>query len=329
MLEQRRRICDAVPTRAPVPAQRAMPTTDQPYPPMPKHRTPSGLSPDQSGGRSGGPAAGGSRKGPLNVAGRFWLGVDEVAFLGEERIALLEQIEQRGSITQAAKAAGVSYKAAWDAVDAMNNLAPAPVVATATGGRGGGTRLTDEGRRLIATYRTIAAEYQRFLAGVNAALGGSGGETGAALDLLRRLALRTSARNQFAGRIVAVTARTVDAEVVLALPGGERITAGVTNESVELLGLKPGRAVWALVKAVGVDVVTTQQPDLAPGGNLLCGRVERILRGDGPAEVVIALGSGVTVRGVTTETRLAEMAIREQAEACALFPPSSVIIGVD
>jgi molybdate transport system regulatory protein len=270
---------------------------------------------------------------PVNVAGRFWLSVDQAAFLGEERIALLEQIEQQGSITRAAKAAGVSYKAAWDAVDAMNNLAPAPVVATATGGRGGGgTRLTDEGRRLIAAYRAIAVEYQRFLAGVNAALGeatGAGDDTAAALDLLRRLSLRTSARNQFVGRIVAVTARTVDAEVVLALQGGERITAGVTNESVEQLGLRPGRRVWALVKAVGVDVVAAPTADLPPGSNALCGRVERILRGDGPAEVVIALRSGVTVRGVTTDERLAALGILEQGDACAVFPAAAVIIGVD
>jgi molybdate transport system regulatory protein len=270
---------------------------------------------------------------PFNVAGRLWLSVDEVAFLGEERIALLEQIEQRGSITQAAKAVGVSYKAAWDAVDAMNNLAPAPVVATATGGRGGGgTRLTDAGKRLIDAYRTIAAEYERFLAGVNAALGDTGGVLGdsdSALDLLRRLALRTSARNQFVGRITAVTLRTVDAEVTLALPGGERITAGVTNESVERLALKPGRRVWALVKAVGVDVLAAPPTDLPPRSNALCGRVERILRGDGPAEVVIALGSGVTVRGVTTAEQVAQLNIHEQGKACAVFPPAAVIIGVD
>ncbi|WP_462330802.1 TOBE domain-containing protein [Thiohalocapsa halophila] len=271
---------------------------------------------------------------PFNVAGRLWLSVDEVAFLGEERIALLEQIDQCGSITRAAKSAGVSYKAAWDAVDAMNNLAPAPVVATATGGRGGGgARLTDAGRRLIAAYRSIAAEYQRFLAGVNAVLGEAGGMPGdsdSALELLRRLALRTSARNQFVGRITAVTARTVDAEVTLALAGGERITASVTNESVELLGLKPGGRVWALVKAVGVDVLAAASPAPPPRrSNALCGRVERILRGDGPAEVVIALGSGVTVRGVTTDDHLAELGIREQGEACAVFPASSVIIGVD
>ena len=81
---------------------------------------------------------------PINVAGRFWLSVNEVDFPGEERIALLEQIAERGSITQAAKALKISYKGAWDAVDGNNNLAPAPVVETATGGRGGGSaRLTD------------------------------------------------------------------------------------------------------------------------------------------------------------------------------------------
>jgi molybdate transport system regulatory protein len=104
---------------------------------------------------------------------------------GEERIRLLEQIAEQGSITQAAKALKISYKATWDAVDAINNLAPAPVVETATGGRGGGgTRLTEDGRRLIAAYRMIGAEYGRFLASINAALG----DTGTALDLLRRLA---------------------------------------------------------------------------------------------------------------------------------------------
>lgn len=264
-------------------------------------------------------------KGPLNVAGQVWLSVDEVAFLGEERIALLEQIAARGSITQAAKAAGVSYKAAWDAVDAMNNLAPAPVVTTATGGRGGGgARLTDEGRRLITAYRTVAAEYQRFLAGVNAALG----DSGAALDLLRRLSLRTSARNQFLGRVVAVTARPVDAEVQIALPGGQRIVAGITNESVEILGLRPGRNVWALVKAVAVTI-SPAAPEQAPATNVLCGTVQRITRSDGPAEVVVALDGGVTVRGVIDASELEPLGIAEQAPACALFPSASVIIGVD
>jgi molybdate transport system regulatory protein len=263
---------------------------------------------------------------PINVGGELWLSVDDVAFLGKERIALLEQIDARGSITRAAKAAGVSYKAAWDAVDAMNNVAPAPVVETATGGRGGGgARLTNEGRRLIDAYRTIAAEYRRFLDGVNAALG----DPGATLDMLRRLSLRTSARNQFTGRITAVTARTVDAEIQMAIQGGERIVAGITNESVELLGLRPGRGIWALVKAVAVDIEPPSRQPAAAGTNRLCGPVQRIIRGDGPVEVVIALAAGVTVRGVTSLDKLDAMGIAEGGTACAVFAASSVIVGVD
>lgn len=263
---------------------------------------------------------------PVNVDGAFWLSIGDVAFLGEERIALLEQIDARGSITQAAKALKVSYKAAWDAIDAINNLAPAPLVETATGGRGGGgARLTDEGRRLIGAYRTIAAEYQRFLAGINAALG----DSGAALDLLRRLSMRTSARNQFVGQVIAVTARLVDAEVLVALPGGERITAGVTNASVECLGLRPGRRVWALVKAVAVQIGSAPPADAPTGTNILCGTVIQINRGDGPAEVVIALAAGLTVRGVMPEEALDHLGIVEQGPACALFPAAGVILGVD
>ena len=263
---------------------------------------------------------------PLRVGGEFWLGVNDVAFLGEERIALLEQIAERGSITQAAKALKVSYKAAWDAVDAINNLAPAPVVTTAAGGRGGGgARLTEEGRQLIAAYRTIATEYQRFLTGINAAMG----DPGAALDLLRRLAMRTSARNQFIGRIVAVTMRTVDAEVVLEIQGGQRICAGVTCESVESLGLRPARRVWALVKAAAIDVVPAAPPDARPGTNHLCGTIQRITRGDGPAEVVVALPTEVTVCGVVASGTLDRLGLTEGTPACAVFSPASVILGVD
>jgi molybdate transport system regulatory protein len=263
---------------------------------------------------------------PINVAGELWLNVNDVAFLGEERIALLEQIAEKGSITQAAKAMRVSYKAAWDAVDAINNVAPAPVVETATGGRGGGgARLTEEGRRLIAAYRTISSEYRRFLDGINAAMG----DPSAALDLLRRLSMRTSARNQFIGRIVAVTARTVDAEISIEIQGGERIAAGVTNESVECLGLRPGRSVWALVKAVAVSIDRELESPARPGVNALLGVVQRITRGDGPAEVVVALPSGVTVRGVVGVNRLEQLGLEEGMQTYALFPASSVIVGVD
>ena len=55
-----------------------------------------------------------------------------------QRIALLQHIAEQGSITRAAKSAGLSYKAAWDAIDELNNLAQKPLVERAIGGKGGG-----------------------------------------------------------------------------------------------------------------------------------------------------------------------------------------------
>jgi len=61
----------------------------------------------------------------------------------------------------------------------------------------------------------------------------------------------------------------------------------------------------------------------------LCGTVQRMTRGDGPVEVVIGLSAGITIRGVTTISRIESLELAEQDTACAVFPASSVIIGVD
>ena len=68
----------------------------------------------------------------------------------EKRIRLLQAIGEFGSITSAAKKVGLSYKAAWEAVDTMNNLSRMPLVTKITGGRGGGgTTLTLFGAEMV------------------------------------------------------------------------------------------------------------------------------------------------------------------------------------
>lgn len=97
--------------------------------------------------------------------GRFWLSIDGHSFAGSGRITLLEQIRDTGSISAAARAMGMSYKAAWDAIDAMHQLAEQPLVLRQAGGRrGGGTALTPHGRHLIEHFRRAEAAHRRFLA---------------------------------------------------------------------------------------------------------------------------------------------------------------------
>lgn len=82
--------------------------------------------------------------------------------IGPGKILLLEAIDREGSISAAGRALGMSYRRAWDLVDALNKLAGCAVVEASTGGyRGGGATLTDAGRSLVADYRAIERAAQR------------------------------------------------------------------------------------------------------------------------------------------------------------------------
>ncbi len=100
----------------------------------------------------------------VEVQGRVWLRANGKSLLGKGRLELLRQIESTGSISKAAKAMKMSYKSAWDAVDAMNNAMGAPLVESASGGsRGGGSQLTEAGRRLIREYELLEKRHRQWL----------------------------------------------------------------------------------------------------------------------------------------------------------------------
>jgi len=87
---------------------------------------------------------------------RCWIDIDGVRFFGPGRAELLTLIDESGSIVKAAKAMGMSYKKAWDMVDEMNTLGKKPLVIARKGGdKGGGTELTDTGRKMIARYNKL------------------------------------------------------------------------------------------------------------------------------------------------------------------------------
>lgn len=78
--------------------------------------------------------------------------------LGPGKIGLLEGIERTGSLSAAARQLGMSYRRAWLLLHSTNEGFTEPVVELSVGGKdGGGTRLTDFGRRLVADYRGFEA----------------------------------------------------------------------------------------------------------------------------------------------------------------------------
>ncbi|HEY0269046.1 MAG TPA: winged helix-turn-helix domain-containing protein [Methyloradius sp.] len=81
--------------------------------------------------------------------------------MGPGKADLLEAIDSTGSISAAAKSMRMSYRRAWELVDAMNQCFKEPLVITSPGGsHGGGTKITDFGFHILKCYRAIEARTQ-------------------------------------------------------------------------------------------------------------------------------------------------------------------------
>ncbi len=267
------------------------------------------------------------RRTAQHLTGHLEVSTDLGAFLGDTRVRLLEAIDAHGSISQAARHVPMSYKAAWDAVDAMNNLADRPLVERSTGGRsGGGTVLTEHGRRVVALYRAVEAEYQTALDRLSTRFADAPvGDVHAFQRLLRRMSVRTSARNQFACTVSGLRESTVDFEVLLRMDERTELAAVVTRESAEQLGLVIGSEVVALVKASSLLLLVDESLRVS-ARNKLWGTVQRIVDGPVNAEVTLDLGDGRSATAVLTRESVASLGLRVGTKACAAFKASSVIL---
>lgn len=264
---------------------------------------------------------------PLRVASQVTLESRAGPIAGKRWIDLLEQIDVTHSISAAARAINLSYKAAWDAVEAMNNVAGKPLVERSVGGKGGGgAALTPRGRELLATYRAAEAENARFLEQLNARIKNAEAD----LRIIGRLNMLTSARNHFSGTVTAIKHGAVNDEVRLALPGGEQLTAIVTHASAEHLGLAVGSDAIALIKASWVLVaVDDGKPMKLSARNQLRGKVQRLTPGAVNTEVVIDIGGGTSIAAIITKDAAESLKLALGKPAIAIFKASSVILGAN
>lgn len=243
---------------------------------------------------------------------------------GLERIALLEKIGETGSITSAARAVGMSYKGAWEAIDAMNNLSEEPLVLRAAGGkRGGGTTLTARAQRLIDVFKAMSREHERFMQ----QLGELNQASVRDIQLMRRFMITTSARNQLSGKVVAVEKGAVNDAIELEIQGGQRIVATVTSESTRLLGLTPGREAMALIKASSVLIGLPDAAMKLSARNQLAGRVSQVTLGAVNAEVSIQLDGGGAMVAIVTNSSAQSLGLVEGAAVIAIVKASSIILG--
>lgn len=242
-----------------------------------------------------------------------------------DHLELLERIAATGSITAAASAMGMSYKVAWEAVEAINNLSEQPLVERKTGGqKGGGTTLTPYGRRVVGAYRRLEQEREQVLKKLAEVMD----DFDEYYHVIRRFDMKTSARNQFLGTVKTIKSGPINAEVVLDIGSGDTLAAVITNESVEHLALKVGSEAYAMIKAPWV-IVTTSDGFKTSARNELHGTVVRCQEGAVSGEVIIELSGGKTVAAIVTNDSIKSLGLKEGVKACALIKASHVILAVN
>lgn len=244
--------------------------------------------------------------------------------IGLERVALIEAIDELGSITAAAQRLGLSYKGAWDIVQGLNNLFDAPLIEAAPGGKAGGAaKVTPKGREVVTAFRRVQVEIDAALAKLEAGLSGD-----TARDLFWSLGMRTSARNALRGEISHVGEGAVSSEVTLEVADGVEIVAIVTRRSVDELGLAVGKPAIALIKASFV-LLAKGEGLRTSARNQIAGRVAAREDGAVNSEIAVDIGGGKTLTATITleSARALEIAVGDPITALIKAP--HVILAVE
>lgn len=241
----------------------------------------------------------------------------------DKRIDILRRIGAGGSISEAARQAGVSYKAAWQAIETLSNLAGTPLVMKAVGGSGGGgAALTEAGRQVLEAARLLERARSDVLARLEP--GSSAATRREGNPRLAAMALRTSMRNQFPCEVQTLTATAGLVRVGLRLPAGGLLYSRITRDSVQLLQLTHGMPVLALCKATAVQVTARLHDAQAATRNLLAGTVLRTSRAAGGGEVSLQLEGGVSIVGLAA----AGHGLKRGQPAVAAVEESGIVIAV-
>jgi molybdate transport system regulatory protein len=220
----------------------------------------------------------------------------------DKRIDILRRIGQVGSISEAARGAGVSYKAAWQALETLTNLAGIPLVDKAVGGTGGGGAvLTAAGQQVLQAAQAMAEARRQVLDQLATASNAPGRAV---------LALRTSMRNQFPCTVTAITKKAGFVRVALTAKGGTVFHSKITSASAELFELHPGQQVLVLCKATAVQIQTSTREK---NKNVIHGIVVRKSRGSASGEVNLLVEPGITIVGFVEQ--LSQFNISDEAKA--------------
>ncbi len=246
----------------------------------------------------------------------------------DERYLVLEEIAQTGSVTVAAMVLGLSEAQAWDAVHALNNLFPRPMIVAARGRQSSAAFLTEEGLRALAVRRLLQASFGEIMASLESAVTGDPSLSFPAQSLLWSPMMKTSARNSYYGTVTAVEHGAVNAEIALKISDSVVLTAIITEKSVSTLGIAPGTEAYALIKASTPILIPDDAGIAVSARNRIAGTVISVEKGAVNSEVILDIGDGKTLCVIVTDDSTETLAIAPGQRLAALIKASQIILAL-
>jgi len=172
---------------------------------------------------------------------KVWIEYKGTPVLGKGGAEILKAIAKEYSISKAAEKLSMSYRYVWNYLQKIQKAVEAPIVETYKGGKagGGGAKLTPLGQSLIEEYQRVASYMSEVLADQ---------------EYWEVLGLKISARNQLKGKAVSIEKDGITAKVKVEIKAPVVVTAVITKEAVEELGVKVGDEVNAVIKSTEVMI---------------------------------------------------------------------------
>ncbi len=201
----------------------------------------------------------------FDVDGNIWIKKENRNFIGRGRIELLQNIQLHGSITKAAKAMKMSYKAAWDSVDIMNKLSNKPLVTKVTGGKGGGgTVITAHAKEIIQAFGEIESLHKNYFQTLQNAFNEQIIDDHSEEPVFSRLSGTITKMNQINSNY----------EITIALQCGQELTCIESETFVQAKELTCDDEVQFLIETS--NIVLTCDVSTNSARNLLLGVIESI-----------------------------------------------------
>ncbi len=172
---------------------------------------------------------------------KVWIEYNGKPVLGKGGAEILKAIAKEQSISKAAEKLSMSYRYVWNYLQKIQKAVEAPIVETYKGGKagGGGAKLTALGQNLLEEYQRVEGYMREVLADQ---------------EYWEVLGLKISARNQLKGKVVSIEKDGITAKVKVEIKAPVVVTAVITKEAVEDLGVKVGDEVNAVIKSTEVMI---------------------------------------------------------------------------